>query len=289
MTGWRGDCRVLLTGASGLVGHAVGERLRADGVRVVAVGRERDLAQDAWPSGPWHVIIHCAARLPSSFEGPDADAACAENRRLDDHAIDLAARSGAHLVYLSSGSVYGSARGDIDEDTPPAPAIGYAREKLATETAIAASGVSATVFRLIAPYGPRQHRVTVLRRFLDAALTGAPLRYFGTGRRTQDFIHVDDVAGAVARAARDRAGARYVLASGTSVSMRELAELVVEVTGSRSPVEAAGTPDPEENRRVRYRIERLRDELGFVPSVLLREGLAAWAGVRRAELAGAGL
>ena len=52
-----------------------------------------------------------------------------------------------------------------------------------------------------------------------------------------------------------------------------------------SVVEAAGVPDPEEGRTIRYRIDRLRRHLGFQPAVSLSNGLAAWAAVRREELA----
>jgi UDP-glucose 4-epimerase len=286
--------RVLVTGASGLIGHAAVRRFSADGARVTAIGRPGepgqsllsiDLARDPWPEARWDVIVHCAARLPARFEGDEAAAASAENRAMDDRAIAAAAATNAHLVFLSTASVYGATIGEIDDDTPAAPLLGYAREKLATETAITARGLSATVFRLVAPYGPRQTRPTVLRRFLDAALTGAPLRYYGSGARSQDFLHADDVATALALAARERAAGRFLLASGVAISMRELAHLVVEVTASASVVEAAGVPDPEEGRTIRYRIDRLRQRLGFQPAVSLSDGLAAWAAVRREELA----
>lgn len=281
-----GEPRVLLTGASGLVGHAILHRLQADGAQILALGRDNvaDLARSPWPAGPWDVIVHCAARLPQQFGGTEEAAAAAENRMLDDRALEAAGASGAHLIFLSSASVYGAAGGEITEATPAAPALAYAREKLATEEALAARGISATVFRLVAPYGPRQTRNTVLRRFLDLALTEMPLRYFGSGNRTQDFLHVEDVAAAVALAARSRPSDRFVLASGDAVAMRELARMVVEATGSRSVVEPAGMPDPEEGRTVRYRIDHVRDGLGFRPSISLRAGIAAWAAVRRREL-----
>ncbi|HEV8599972.1 MAG TPA: NAD(P)-dependent oxidoreductase [Gemmatimonadales bacterium] len=286
--------RVLVTGASGLIGHAAVQRFAAAGARVTGIGRSGepdpsllslDLARDPWPEDRWDVIIHCAARLPLRFEGAEAAAASAENRALDDRAIAAAAATGAHLVFLSTASVYGRTIGEIADDTPAAPVLGYAQEKLASEAAIAARGLSATVFRLVAPYGPRQTRPTVLRRFLDAALTSAPLRYYGSGMRSQDFLHADDVATALLLAARERVTGRFLLASGAAISMRDLAHLIVAATGSASVVEAAGIPDPEEGRTIRYRIDQLRDRLGFQPSVSLSAGIAAWAVVRREELA----
>jgi nucleoside-diphosphate-sugar epimerase len=221
-----------------------------------------------------------------TYVGPDAEAAERANRTMDDRAIELAAQTGAHLVFLSSGSVYGGAIGVIDEDTEVAPALGYSREKLATERAIEHHpDLSATIFRLVAPYGPRQQRMTVLLRFLDLALAGAPLRYYGTGARTQDFLHVGDVALAIAAAVRSRARGRFVLASGQAITMRDLAHLVVTAAGSTSVIEPANLPDPEEARQVRYDVTRLRDRLAFRPAHTLAEGVGAWATVRRQERA----
>jgi nucleoside-diphosphate-sugar epimerase len=76
----------------------------------------------------------------------------------------------------------------------------------------------------------------------------------------------------------------FLLASGSAISMRDLANLVVKVTGGTSAVESAGVPDPEEGRVVTYRIDRARDQLGFRPRVTLADGLAAWTSVRRRQL-----
>lgn len=282
--------QILVTGANGLVGRAVANRLEADGAfvtRVDSVAGEGvlgvDLAKDAWPKKNWAAIVHCAAKLPMKFEGDEAEAASAENRRLDDRAIDEALSCGAQLVYFSSASVYGDTLGLIDEDTAPRPKIGYAVEKLASEAAIASRHVSAAVFRLVAPYGERQTRPTVLRRFIELALTGQTLRYFGSGGRTQDFLHVDDVAQAVSRAIAQRACGMWLLASGVATSMKSLAERVVEMTSSKSSIEAAGVADPEEGRRVEYNIDRLRNQLGFAPEVTLDVGIARWATALRSE------
>jgi nucleoside-diphosphate-sugar epimerase len=276
-------------------------RLVASGAAVVAVdhpgapplGEEpftlvrTNLVEEAWPEGPWDAIVHCAAQVPMKYDGPEAEASERANRAMDARAIQLAVQSGAHLVFLSSGSVYGATIGTINEQTPPAPTLGYSREKLATEEAIAARGssLSSTIFRLVAPYGPRQRRMTVLLRFIDLALSGSPLRYFGTGARTQDFLHVDDVAGAIQAAIAGRVQGVFVLASGEAVTMRDLANLVVSVTESKSPVEAAGQPDPEEGKQLRYDVGRLRDVLGFHPSRTLADGISEWSRARRLELA----
>jgi nucleoside-diphosphate-sugar epimerase len=293
MLGALRDARVLVTGSAGLVGHAVARRLEAAGASVLGVDRapgadaSLDLVHDPWPEGHFDAIVHSAAQLPMRFDGPEADEATTANVAMDARALDLASALGAHLVYFSTASVYGDTVGMIDEDTPPSPQLGYARAKLATEEAITTRGVAATVFRLVAPYGPRQTRMTVLLRFIDAALRGAPLRYYGTGSRTQDFLHVDDVADAVALAlARRGTIEMFVLASGVATSMRALAELVVRALSSASPVEEAGVPDPEESRLVTYQVDRMRERLAFVPSRALADGIVECAAAREAQRVG---
>ncbi len=283
-------CRVFVTGADGLVGNAVARVLSEKGAIVTSVGKGTglpgaataiDLARTEWPVAGHDAIVHCAARVPTRFQGAEADQADEENRSMDARAVEAASVHKLHLVYFSSGSVYGDTVGLIDDETPARPCLSYAAQKLATEANIEAQGLSATVFRLIAPYGPRQRRRTVIKTFLDAAFDGKPLRYYGSGDRTQDFIHVDDIAGAVESAIVRRACGRFVLASGVPVTMRDLAALVVNVTGSASVVQAAGIPDPEEGRKVRYDVARVRDELALPVSRDLKDGLSAWACLRR--------
>jgi UDP-glucose 4-epimerase len=284
--------RILVTGALGLVGRAVANRLEADGACVTKVDSITrsgvdvlgiDLVNEPWPKGDWAAIVHSAAMLPTTFDGEEAEAASARNRQLDDLAIEESVKCGAHLVYFSSGSVYGDTIGKIVANTTPSPKTGYASQKLASERQIAARHKSASIFRLVAPYGEQQIRSTVLRRFICLALRNDTLRYYGTGNRTQDFLHVDDVAQAVSLAIAQDACGTWPLASGTAISMKQLAERVVELTASASSIEAAGIDDPEEGRNVQYCIERLRTELGFVPVVTLEDGIARWARTLRQE------
>ena len=287
------NSRILVTGADGLVGHAIALGLARQGAQVTSVGTATDLpgavavdlANADWPAGGYAAIVHSAARLPSRFEGPEAEAADRENQLLDARALAAAAEDEAHLVYFSSGSVYGDTAGLIDDATPVRPAIGYARQKLGTEAAIDARSLSATVFRLVAPYGPRQRRCTVMKRFMEAALAGQPLEFYGSGARTQDFLHVDDIAAAVTLAITSQAQGRFLLAAGAPVTMRELAELSVKVTGSASSVSPAGLPDPEEARQVRYDVSGLRMGLGLPEPRPLEAGLREWAALRRQETA----
>jgi UDP-glucose 4-epimerase len=275
--------RLLLTGASGLVGAEVHTALcRIAQVTCANDRTQGDLSRGGLPEGPFDTVVHVAAHLPHDLAGPDGDAAAQENTAMDGRVLDLVQATGAHLVYFSTASVFARAP-VLGDDSAVAPDIAYAKAKLHTEQLIAARKLSACIFRLVAPYGARQQRHTVLRKFVLDGLAGKPLRYYGTGARTQDFIHVRDVAAAVRAAVDQRAQGTFVLASGRSVTMRELAGIVSAATGGRSVIESAGVDDPEEGVQVRYDIHGLARGLGFTPQTSLEAGVAEWAAALRAQ------
>jgi UDP-glucose 4-epimerase len=168
--------------------------------------------------------------------------------------------------------------GAAHEESPLAPIGPYVAAKAESERSgrayFEARGLPFTVLRINAPYGPGQKTKTVLRRFIETALAGAPLRYHGSGGREQDFTYVDDVAEAIAASLRRSTGGTFNISAGDPVTMRELAERIVQVIpGCRSSVEPSGADDPQEGFRTRYSIERARVELGWQPQVRLADGV----------------
>src|SRR5262249_31377751 len=134
--------------------------------------------------------------------------------------------------------------------------------------------------------GPRQtgRYGMVLPRFMAAAKAGQPLRVFGDGAQTRCFAYVADVVEALVRlqncpAAR---GETFNVGSTEEVSIRHLAELVVSVLGSNSPIElvpygkayAGGFEDLQRRRPI---IDKLADVTGFRPTRSLREIIALTA------------
>lgn len=287
--------RILVTGGRGLLGAAAAGHLAADGHELVATQRrppcgeskirwvQADLtraeALDGLPG--FDAIVHTAAVLPSSHTSSDREAEV--NRQIDENVFSAAQRWEAAVVFTSSVATYGSGmapaagHGELDPLRPPGA---YAAEKAWAEDhgheQAARTGRPFTALRVSAPYGPRQRSVNVLRRFVERAARGEPLLYWGSGSRGQDFVHAEDVARACAAALRS-AGGTFNIASGTTVTMRELAELVARAAGMPpSAVQAAGRPDVGEEERVAYCISRAREELGWEPRISLSEGVAAW-------------
>jgi dTDP-glucose 4,6-dehydratase len=128
--------------------------------------------------------------------------------------------------------------------------------------------------RIFNTYGARMrpHDGRAIPTFLRQALTDRPITVFGDGSQTRSFCYVDDlIRGLIALA---ESGEHYPVNIGNpdEFTLLELADTVIEVTGSRSEIvyEALPTDDPKQRRP---NISRARDLLGWEPTVGLREGL----------------
>lgn len=165
--------------------------------------------------------------------------------------IRLAQEQDARLVHISTSEVYGGGdHGFCEEDAPrvirgPASARQeYAAGKLACEVAIInlchAKKLDAVVLRPFNISGVRQlgQGGFVLPRFVGQAILGLPLTVFGDGRQVRAFTDVRDVASGIMVAGKlGENGAVYNVGNpGNRITIRELAELVVKVTGSSSPI-----------------------------------------------------
>lgn len=197
-----------------------------------------------------------------------------------------AARHGRvrRIVHVSSSEVYGDARcAPMTEDHPTWPHTVYGAGKLAGEACARAvhrtHGTDVVVIRPFNAYGPRSHAEgdsgEVIPRFIVQALAGDPLVVHGSGAQTRDFTHVHDTSATIAKAGlvRGVAGETFNVGSGREVSVARLAELIVDLTGSRSPV-VHDEPRPGDVARLIADSTRAEQRLGHRPTVPLVEGLA---------------
>lgn len=286
---------VLVTGAEGMLGrHIVCALTGVADYPVVAVTRRSnpptlpgvlwrtaDLCLDAAVQELGDVgaavIVHAAAILPRSLD--DAEAAQA-NLKMDSHVLQLAERTRASLIYLSSQSVYENEPIPWRETQPAQPTSAYAAGKHRTEQAARALPSASASLRLSSPYSAVDpSRPGVLFHFLREAVAGRPLKVMGDGARTQDFVHGADVAEAVVavlHAWRPQPDPTqhdvFNIASGKAVSMKRLAEQVVACCGS-GHIENAGT-DRHGDHRADISIAHAAAKLGWQPRIGLETGLA---------------
>jgi UDP-glucose 4-epimerase len=303
--------RVLVTGGSGFVAQQlIGRLRREDGVEVLALSRtptsvgdvtvdpvdladERALQEWSAARTSRHGldgIFHLAAQVPARFDGAEAEQSREANLRMTAHVLALAQRHRCPLVYASSTSVYGgNPPSPCTEQVPPAPGNGYAEGKLAGEALMTRAhdetGLITSSLRISAPYGPTQRLRTVISIFVDAAIAGQVLTVQGSGERTQDFTFVTDVAEAFWRAFQHEAVGVYNVSGNSPVSMRSLAELVIEcVGGDPSRIRVGTASDAQDGYRGVFPTDKAHSAFGFTARVTLREGLRRMIDARTASL-----
>lgn len=137
-------------------------------------------------------------------------------------------------------------------------------------------GLPIKVGRLFNTYGPRMHPNDgrVVSNFIMQALKGEPITIYGDGSQTRSFCYVDDLIDCMMRfmAAPDDITGPLNMGNPGEFTIQSLAEQVIELTGSRSVIvhEALPADDPKQRRPD---ITRTTEQLGWKPSVPLREGL----------------
>jgi UDP-glucose 4-epimerase len=187
------------------------------------------------------------------------------------------------VVLTSSGAVYGNQGGPVmSEEMPVQPRSPYAVSKLAAEwyvrTIGALSGIETICLRVFNAYGPGQRipasHPPVIPNFIRQSLQDGTLIFHSDGTQTRDYVYVDDVVNAlVASATVDGVDGQVInVGSGTETSIRELARLVIQVTG--------GDPEEVYNPRVSGGVSRMcaditlaKEKLNYVPLIPLEMGL----------------
>ena len=201
--------------------------------------------------------------------------------------LGMAKRVGAKILQASTSEVYG------DPDVNPQPEsyhgnvnpIGhracYDEGKRCAETLFfdyhRKNGVNIRVARIFNTYGPRMHPYDgrVVSNFILQALAGESITLYGDGSQTRSFCFVNDLVEGLVRmmATPDGFTGPVNLGNPVEFTIRELAELVIEMTGSSSGLEHADMPSDDPTQR-RPDITLAKEHLGWEPAVALREGLA---------------
>ncbi|WP_206503532.1 UDP-glucuronic acid decarboxylase family protein [Streptomyces chrestomyceticus] len=301
----------VVTGGAGFVGSHLCTALLAQGASVTCVD---DLSTGA-PENiaplrgiPGFTFVEADVTEPFRI-GPDVDlvlhfaspASPADYLRLPLHTLDtgslgtrnalaVARAHGARFVLASTSEVYGDPQQHPQSETywgnvnPVGPRSVYDEAKRFGEALTTAEanthGTDTGIVRLFNTYGPRMrgHDGRAVPTFIRQALAGEPLTVTGDGLQTRSLCHVDDtVRGILAAAASDLRGP-VNLGNPVEITMLELAHLITELTGSRSPVRYIERPTDDPAVRCPD-ITMARGKLQWEPGVAHRDGLArtvAW-------------
>ena len=199
--------------------------------------------------------------------------------------LGLAKRCKARVLQASTSEVYGDAQQHPQAESywgnvnPNGPRACYDEGKRCAETLFfdyhRQHGVDIRVARIFNTYGPRMRPDDgrVVSNFIMQALNGDPITIYGNGSQTRSFCYVDDlVEGLVRLMDQDVEVGPVNLGNPSEITIGELAEIVLRLTGSRSRIEYRPLPSDDPVQR-RPDIGKARRQLDWEPGIALEDGL----------------
>jgi dTDP-glucose 4,6-dehydratase len=297
--------QVIVTGAAGMIGSHVVERLVDRGDSVVGVDNlltgelanlagvlgddrfsfvERDAAElDALPPGTDAVLHLASPASPRHFRDLPIEvlhAGSTATLRL----LELAESARATFLFASSSEVYGEpeVHPQPEEYRGAVSTLGeracYDEAKRFSEAAVDTyrlrRGLDTRIARIFNTYGPRMRlddgRIVVT--FVQQAIAGDPLTVHGDGTQTRSFCYVDDLAAGIVALLDSDVDVPVNLGSTDEHTVLDVAQLVIELTGSSSDIVFVERPENDPSRR-RPDLTRASVLLGWSPTVDIGDGM----------------
>lgn len=231
------------------------------------------------------VVVHLAANtgVERSISDPGAD--CATNVLGTLNCLEAARHAGVRrFLFASSGAPMGATEPPHDEAKVPRPISPYGASKLAGEGYCSAYfhsfGVEAVALRFGNVYGPgSNHKTSLVARLIRRALAGEPLEVFGDGTQTRDFIYVDDLLAAIAKAATipGIGGETFQIATAAETTVAEVASRLAAIltqAGLGNVHIRRAAPRLGDMPRNFADTTKAQQRLAWRPTVPLHEGLA---------------
>lgn len=297
--------RILVTGGAGFLGSHICERLVADKHDVICLDNfftsqkanvahlldepnfelvRHDITHPVWlevdeiynmacPAAPGHYQYNPIKTMKTSVSGAI-------------NVLGMAKRCNATVLQASTSEVYGdpevhpqpeSYRGNVN---PVGPRACYDEGKRAAETLFMdyhrMNKVNIRIVRIFNTYGPRMHPFDgrVVSNFIRQAMTGEDITIFGDGSQTRSFCYRDDLVEGIIRLmnAPDDLVQPVNIGNPGEYTIKQLAELIIELTGSKSKLVYQPLPEDDPTQRQPV-IDLARERLGWEPTIELRDGL----------------
>lgn len=299
---------ILISGGAGFIGSHFCDRYIAEGHRVIVVdslltGRraniehlldhdrftfvEHDVTEPFDFPEPVDRILH----LASPASPPDFKRIPLETLKAGSYGthvmLELAREKNARFLLASTSEVYGDPPAEHhpqkEEYWGNVNTVGdrsvYDEAKRYAEAATMSYGrdfgVQTRIVRIFNTYGPRMHKDDgrVVTNFVAQALTGRPITIHGDGSQTRSFSYVSDTVDGLHRLIESDEMMPVNIGNPDEFTIRELAEIVVEMTGSRSELVYEPQPFHDDPKQRRPDISKAKRVLGWAPRVSLEEGL----------------
>jgi dTDP-glucose 4,6-dehydratase len=196
---------------------------------------------------------------------------------------EAAVRAGVgHFHHVSTCEVYGDLPLDTDEvfteDSPYRPRTPYNASKAGGDHAVRAYhetfGLPVTITNCSNNYGPYQFPEKVIPVFTTAAIDDEPINMYASTQNKREWLHVDDHCSGIELAiTKGTPGETYNIGSGVEVSIEELADLILELTGKPQSLKTIVADRPGHDRRYLLDSSKIRRELGWAPTIGWEDGL----------------
>jgi dTDP-glucose 4,6-dehydratase len=298
--------RVLITGAAGFLGSHLCDRFLAEGHDVVGldnfitghadnvahlIGNDRfrfvrhDISTNTYIDGALDGVLHFASPA-SPIDYLELPIETLKVGSLGTHnALGLAKANGARFFLASTSEVYGDPLVHPQKEdywgnvNPVGPRSVYDEAKRFAEAITMAyhtfHGLDTRIVRIFNTYGPRMRPRDgrVVSNFIVQALNNEPLTIYGDGSQTRSFCYATDEVDGIYKLFMSGDSNPTNIGNPDEYTVKQLAELVVELTGTSSPI--VYEPLPKDDPKVRKPdITRARAMLGWEPRVHVRDGLA---------------
>ncbi len=299
--------KVLITGAAGFIGSHLVEKYLKEGWEVVGLDNfltgtvdniqdffghpnftfvKYDVTNFLYVKDDLDLILHfaCPASPIHYMKHP------IHTMKVDSigtlHSLGLAKEKGARFLLASSSEIYGDPKVSPQSEgyngnvSPTGPRSVYDEAKRFSEALSMAylreHRIDVRIARIFNTYGDKMNLNDgrVIPNFLKQALLGKPITVFGDGTQTRSFCYIDDMVEAIYRFSTKEGIPGAVLNLGNPEELRiiDTAELVKEITGSKSRIEFLPLPKDDPKRR-RPDISEAKKLLGWEPTYSLRKGL----------------
>ncbi len=295
--------KVAITGGSGMVGRHLITALVKKGISCIATSRtEPDTKEDffsweAWDLQEWKsvdelnvlfagvsAIMHIGAAVPNSAQILSHKTIFDSNVRSCLCLGQWALESRIPMIFLSGATVYANPDGEgicenADKAYKAVQTLGgfYGFSKLLAEEVLlnlAVDGLQLCILRPSSIYGFGLHREKMISKFITQASRGEIISLQQPIDDKIDLIHASDVADAAVQALEGKAQGIYNIASGTLVTVLEIAQTCVKVVGNGKVEIKAGMADRAPILRFGLNCDAARESFGFLPKINLCEGIA---------------